>query len=223
MPMMHGTPSRCSHYDRTLSIKSMRVTPSCTLIITASFAPFWAVDSTGFEPAPCTLTGCCAASYTTSPHPDNTGNVERVNQRKKVDGKHPLPVYNYPMSKRPDLAYVADLTNRLLKAKADVKALQHEWEALFPIDATARASSPSHMKAPTTVGRILALLDREPFEALTSDDVAERLSILNKNSVATTLSKLVRKGKLKKQGTDKYTSQRAPDANVISFSVAQSA
>jgi hypothetical protein len=124
------------------------------------------------------------------------------------------------MGKKPDPAYIVDLGSRLLKAKAELKSLQAEWDALFhansdPTQSSQQATSP---RSETNVSRIIDFLGVRVGQAFTSDEVADALGLENKQSTATTLSKLVKQGRIRKQGADQYT---AFDSALTSSSLGQ--
>lgn len=111
------------------------------------------------------------------------------------------------MAKKPDLQYVADLSARLLKAKADVKRLQAEWDALFQTGNGEQAPGEELTPKPETkVHRILTYLATNFNRSFTADELDDALSLGNKQSTATTLSKLVRRGAIQKVGNDRYAS-----------------
>jgi hypothetical protein len=109
------------------------------------------------------------------------------------------------MAKRTDPAFVTDLGNRLMKAKAECKLLQAEWDALWSgpnsKDGVTSADGPLTLSV-----KIAQFLNKSPGEAFTSDQVSNSL-VLNKQSTATTLSKLVKSGLINKQGSDQYISK----------------
>lgn len=128
------------------------------------------------------------------------------------------------MAKRPDLAYVADLSNRLMKAKADVKRLQIEWDALFQPGPTEPSNYAPVSNVPlpeTNVSRIIKFLGERIGQSFTAAQVSQALGMENKQSTATTLSKLVKAGRIRKEGVDQYASCDSPieprDLGLIDF------
>jgi hypothetical protein len=116
------------------------------------------------------------------------------------------------MARRPDPAYVLDLGNRLMKARADVKRLQLEWDSLFQagtID-VARPTTSSAGRPVTNVSRIIEFLDKRVGQSFTADHVHQTLGLDNKQSTKTTLSKLVKAERIRKEGADEYASLESP-------------
>jgi hypothetical protein len=115
--------------------------------------------------------------------------------------------YNLAMNRKPDLSYVADLTRRLMKARADVKVLQAEWDALWTGNAAEAAPTQSTRKQRqgTKLSKIIQFLHDRPDQSFTSEQVNEELNLGNATSTATTLSKLVKSGKISKKGNGQYT------------------
>ena len=113
------------------------------------------------------------------------------------------------MAKTPNLSYVAELSAKLLKAKADVKRLQVEWDALFQVNDGTDYSSQQALRGPRTdtkVSKIIDFLDQHLTDTFTTEEIHDLLSLDNKQSTGTTLSKLVKKGRVKKVGADQYAS-----------------
>jgi hypothetical protein len=115
-------------------------------------------------------------------------------------------VYCLFMAKKTDPQYVIDLGSRLVKAKADVKRLQQEWDCLFATQDTDSKPATREGRGETTVDRVINLLDVKHEQAFTVDQIVTLLSLPNKQSAATTLSKLVKKQRVKKYGADQYVS-----------------
>lgn len=112
------------------------------------------------------------------------------------------------MARKTDPAYVTDLGSRLMKAKAEAKRLQLEWDSLFNgVDKDGAPESAS--SAITLVGRITTFLDSNCGSAYTAPQVSEALDLGQdkKQSLATTLSKLVKRHAIQKIGADQYTSK----------------
>ena len=130
------------------------------------------------------------------------------------------------MARKPDVAYVADLSIRLLKAKAEVKRLQAEWDTLFQsstsntVGEPSAASEQAGQKGETNVSKMIAYLDGHLVESFTSDQIDAALGFGKKQSTATALSKLVKKEKIRKIGANQYASLQY-NAPVFDLSIKQ--
>jgi response regulator of citrate/malate metabolism len=116
------------------------------------------------------------------------------------------------MAKKNDPAYVTDLGQRLMAAKAECKRLQAEWDALF----SGGAGKDGQLTLPgriTMAVQITQFLDNSGGTPFTSDQVSTALG-LKRQSAATTLSKLVKRGTINKFGNDQYTSKLPATATV---------
>lgn len=121
--------------------------------------------------------------------------------------------------RKPDPAYVVDLGNRLLRAKAEVGHLQTEWDTLFGSTADPSALQNEALKAPSMSTRILEFLDSHIAVPYTSAEVAIELD-LKPQSTVSTLSKLVKRGLIAKFAREKYISLKsAPETSESSESV----
>jgi hypothetical protein len=113
------------------------------------------------------------------------------------------------MTRKPDPSYVVDLGNRLLKAKAEAKRLQGEWETLFGNSSDPSVLSNGAIKAPSMGTQIQDFLDSHMALPFTASQVAQALN-LKPQSTASTLSKLVKAGLIGKYERDQYMSLKSP-------------
>jgi hypothetical protein len=109
------------------------------------------------------------------------------------------------MAKKNDPAYVTELGQRLIAAKAEWKRLQAEWDALFS-GGTGGDGQPTPPGRITLAVRITQFLDNSGGTPFTAEQVSTALN-LKRQSVATTLSKMVKRGTINKFGNDQYTSK----------------
>ena len=120
------------------------------------------------------------------------------------------------MAKKNDPAYVTDLGKRLIAAKAEWKRLQAEWDALFS-GGTGKDGQITLPGRITLAVQITQFLDNSGGTPFTSEQVSTALG-LKRQSAATTLSKLVKRGTINKFGNDQYTSKLPANAAITAES-----
>ncbi len=124
------------------------------------------------------------------------------------------------MAKRSE-SYVVELGQRLMRAKIECKRLQAEWDALFSPQQTSDKEPPPGRSENTVVSRIIAYLNTESGRAFDKEQIMAALNLSNPTSTASTLSKLVKRGKIRKYGNDRYTSLQPLPEEVFTISTGE--